>query len=63
MCEITVPEVFLLQDSGLATVREGERIVDGGGSEQTAVPVPTDLQASVRATADACPGACIHCVP
>jgi ferredoxin len=57
MCELSVPEVFTLDDAGLAIVRS-----DAGattGAHGTAVPV--EFHERVREAAAACPGGCIRC--
>lgn len=61
-CEMIGPDLFVLQDDGLATVRDpaGEPVPDG--AVDVGVPVPPELEGKVRDAADVCPGACIYCV-
>lgn len=60
-CEQMVPEVFVMEDSGLATVKDPEgRPLPDGGAENPA-PVPDHLVAGVLDMVDMCPGACIQC--
>jgi ferredoxin len=61
LCEEAVPEVFLLDDSGLATVIEGGAPLPEGGLDAGGAIVPDELAARVRDAAAACPGACIFC--
>jgi ferredoxin len=62
LCEEAVPEVFVLEDSGLATVIEGGAPLPEGGTEAAGAQVPAELEARVRDAAAVCPGACIFCV-
>jgi ferredoxin len=61
-CEILVPEVFVVGDDGVATVKDadGTPLPDGGGADGAAVPA--GLEAQVVDAADVCPGACIYVV-
>ncbi len=61
LCEEAVPEVFVLEDSGLATVIEGGSALPEGGVEAGGAEVPAELEGRVRDAAAACPGACIFC--
>ena len=61
LCEEAVPEVFVLDDSGLATVIEAGAPLAAGGMDAGGVEVPRGLEARVRDAAAACPGACIFC--
>jgi ferredoxin len=60
-CEQMVPEVFMIEDSGLATVRgaDGAPLPEGGAG--LGADVPDSLRAGVLDMVDMCPGACIHC--
>ena len=60
MCEMHVPEVFSLDDQGLATVlgADGDLLPDGG-VPAGGVEVRTDLEAAVRDAVSGCPGGCI----
>jgi ferredoxin len=60
MCELSVPEVFTLDDAGLAVVRSDGMLADAGSSDRGTL-VPAGLRARVREAAAACPGGCIHC--
>jgi ferredoxin len=59
-CEMLAPEVFVVGDDGLATVKtpEGMALPDGGSG--VGVRVPDALLPPVRDAIDVCPGACIH---
>jgi ferredoxin len=61
-CELLVPELFVVTDDGLATVKTdaGELLPDGG--EGVGATVPSALETKVRDAADVCPGACIYLV-
>jgi ferredoxin len=58
-CELLAPDIFVVGDDGLATVKDssGALLPDGGAGE--GVEVPAALEAQVRDAADVCPGACI----
>ena len=60
LCEMHLPEVFALDDEGLATVRgaEGELLPDGGMPAGGTV-VTDGLEGAVRDAVSACPGGCI----
>jgi ferredoxin len=59
-CEFIAPEMFVVDDDGLATVIDPDvgPLPDGGAG--VGVEVPAQLQAQVRDAIDVCPGACIH---
>lgn len=61
-CELLAPEVFVLGDDGLATVRtpDGHAMADGGKS--LGADVRDGMVETVRDAAEVCPGACIHLV-
>jgi ferredoxin len=61
LCEEAVPEVFVLDDSGLATVIEAGAPMTAGGMDSGGAKVPRGLEDRVSDAAAACPGACIHC--
>ncbi len=61
LCEEAVPEVFVLDDAGLATVIEAGTVLAEGGAPAGGAEVPTGLEERVRDAAAACPGACIIC--
>jgi ferredoxin len=60
MCELSVPEVFTLDDAGLAVVRSGG-VLAGADVSDRGTLVPAGLRARVREAAAACPGGCIRC--
>lgn len=60
MCEFSVPEVFRIDEAGLAVVRTDGVVFDAGVTAG-GVGVPAELQAAVREAAAGCPGACIVC--
>lgn len=62
MCELSVPEVFVLDSAGLATVRTDGPLT-GASVTADGVAVPAELHDAVRAAAAGCPGACISCRP
>jgi ferredoxin len=61
-CEEVAGPVFVLLDSGLATVRDaaGEPMSDGGGAE--GAPVPDEHASAVEDAIGMCPGGCIRTV-
>ena len=61
-CEMLVPQLFVVTDDGLATVRDpsGAAVPDGG--EDSPAAVPEELMAAVHDAVAVCPGACIHLV-
>jgi ferredoxin len=63
VCEMHLPQVFSLDDQGLATVRgaDGELLPDGGLAVGGASVRP-GLEAGVRDAVSACPGGCIVAV-
>ena len=61
-CEMLAPEVFVLGDDGLATVKDVEGNPVPDGAVGVGVAVPFEIEAKVRDAADVCPGACIYCV-
>jgi len=63
LCEMHVPEVFSLDDQGLATVlgADGDQLPDGGAAAG-GVEVRADLEVAVRDAVSACPGGCIIAV-
>ena len=60
MCELSVPEIFVLDAAGLATVR-ADGLLAGAIITPDGVAVPAELEDAVRAAAAGCPGACISC--
>lgn len=59
LCEEICPDVFTLQDDGLAYVKENGTVFnDPGGSSQMA-NVPSDLEDAVVEASEECPGECI----
>ena len=61
VCESITPQVFAMDDEGLATViHNGAALPDGGAPLGTVVP--PDQVALVKDAAAACPGGCIHIV-
>jgi len=61
LCEEAVPEVFVLDDRGVATVIEAGVAMAEGGMSAGGAEVPRGLEDRVRDAAAACPGACIFC--
>jgi len=61
MCELSVPEVFALDDAGLVIVR-GDGTLAGADVNDQGTLVPVGMRARVREAAAACPSGCIHCL-
>jgi ferredoxin len=61
-CEMIAPELFVVLDDGLATVKDADGMPVPDGAVGVGVFVPPALEAKVRDAADICPGACIYCV-
>ena len=55
LCEVISPEVFQIEDDGLAHLRGG----DAPAGRQV-YAVPDGLRDQVQEAADECPGECIH---
>jgi ferredoxin len=60
-CELMLPEVFVVTDDGLATVKDATGAPVPAGAMDVGVEVPVGMESQVRDAADVCPGACIHC--
>jgi ferredoxin len=60
MCELSVPEVFTLDEAGLVIVRCDGMLTDADVNDRGTL-VPVAVRARVREAAAACPGGCIHC--
>lgn len=58
-CELIAPEIFVVGDDGLATVKDATGAILPDGGADGGVEVPAALEAQVRDAADVCPGACI----
>ena len=61
-CEMIAPELFVLLDDGIATVRDAGGAPMPDGAMKVGVAVPIDLEAKARDASDVCPGACIYCI-
>ncbi|HVB01919.1 MAG TPA: ferredoxin [Acidimicrobiales bacterium] len=59
LCEEICPDVFSLQDDGLAYVKEGAEVLNTPGGSQSMVDVPNALEDAVTEAAEECPGECI----
>ena len=59
LCTDHCPEVFVLLEDGISYVRNGNIIGNDPGGDESAVDVPTRLEAAVVAAATDCPGECI----
>jgi ferredoxin len=59
LCEEICPDVFSLQDDGLAYVKEGADVKTEPGGSQSMVLVPGSLEDAVTEAAEECPGECI----
>ncbi len=59
LCEEICPDVFSLQDDGLAYVKEGAEVLTNPGGSQSMVDVPDTLEDAVTEAAEECPGECI----
>ncbi len=59
LCEEICPDVFSLQDDGLAYVKEGVEVKNDPGGSQSMVDVPNALEDAVTEAAEECPGECI----
>ncbi len=59
LCEEICPDIFTLQDDGIAYVKDSGNICnDPGGSAQMA-QVPSELEDAVVEASEECPGECI----
>ena len=59
LCEEICPDVFSLQDDGLAYVKDGTEVQNDPGGSQSMVEVPNTLEDAVTEAAEECPGECI----
>jgi ferredoxin len=56
LCEVISPEVFQIEDDGLAHLRGG----DAAAAGRRVYAVPAGLRDVVQEAADQCPGECIY---
>jgi ferredoxin len=59
LCEEICPDVFTLQDDGLAYVKDADSVKSDPGGAQGMVEVPGNLEDAVTEAAEECPGECI----
>jgi ferredoxin len=59
LCEEICPDVFTLQDDGLAYVKDGQQVMNEPGGAQGLVAVAANLEDAVTEAAEECPGECI----
>lgn len=59
LCEEICPDVFTLQDDGLAYVKDGDKVMNDPGGVQGMVVVPEGLEDAVTEASEECPGECI----
>jgi len=59
LCEEICPDVFTLQDDGLAYVKDTDSVKTDPGGAQGTVEVPANLEDAVTEAAEECPGECI----
>jgi ferredoxin len=59
LCEEICPDVFTLQDDGLAYVKDSDSVKTDPGGAQGTVEVPGALEDAVTEAAEECPGECI----
>jgi ferredoxin len=59
LCEEICPDIFTLQDDGLAYVKNDGTVMNDPGGAQGAVEVAANLEDAVSEAAEECPGECI----
>jgi len=59
LCEEICPDVFTLQDDGLAYVKDTDSVKTDPGGAQGTVEVAANLEDAVTEAAEECPGECI----
>ena len=59
LCEEIAPDVFVMEDDGLAYVAEGGHIFKDPGGPAGLANVPEELVGDVIEAAEECPGECI----
>lgn len=59
LCEEICPDVFTLQDDGLAYVKENGTVFNNPGGSGQMADVPSDLEDAVVEASEECPGECI----
>ena len=62
LCEEICPEVFELQDDGLAYVKQDGVVLTAPAGAQGLALVPAGLAAAVTEASEECPGECIFLV-
>lgn len=59
LCEEICPDVFTLQDDGLAYVKQESNVFNSPGGSTQMAAVRADLEEAVVEAAEECPGECI----
>ena len=59
LCEEICPDVFTLQDDGIAYVKDDGTVFDNPGGAAQKVHVPANLEEAVKEASEECPGECI----
>ena len=59
ICEVICPQVFVLDETGIAWVAEGGAVLTGGGAD-TFASVPGELEDDVRDAVAQCPTQCMR---
>ncbi len=59
LCEEICPDVFTLQDDGIAYVKDDGTVCDNPGGATQKAQVPAKLEEAVKEASEECPGECI----
>jgi ferredoxin len=59
LCEEICPDVFTLQDDGIAYVKQDGIVCDNPGGSAQKAQVPAGLEDAVKEASGECPGECI----
>jgi ferredoxin len=59
LCEEICPDVFTLQDDGIAYVKDDGTVCDNPGGAAQMAQVPVNLEEAVKEASEECPGECI----
>jgi ferredoxin len=62
LCEEEAPALFKVGDDFFAYVREGSKVLDDPGGEESKAVIPEGLEELAEECARSCPAQCIHII-